>query len=110
MNCSARLVLNLNREAMACTGFSPPPRVFEATACRACLVTDAWSGVEQFFAPGDEILVAHGPDDLARYVAELPVDVAQGIGRQARLRVLRDHTCASRRFPSAPCDFVSPPH
>ncbi len=96
MNCSARLVLNLNREAMAATGFSPPTRVFEATACGACLVTDAWSGVEQFFAPGDEILVAHGPDDLARYVAELPVDVAQGIGRQARLRVLRDHTYASR--------------
>lgn len=96
MNCSARLVLNLNREAMAATGFSPPTRVFEATACGACVVTDAWEGVAQFFTPDAEILVAEGPEDLARYVAEISPREAQEIGRRARQRVLRDHTYASR--------------
>ena len=70
LNCSARLVLNLNREAMAATGFSPPTRVFEAAACGACLVSDAWEGVDRFFAPGEEVLLAGGPEDLARYVRD----------------------------------------
>ncbi|MDQ3703511.1 MAG: glycosyltransferase [Chloroflexota bacterium] len=96
LNCSARLVLNLNRDAMAATGFSPPTRVFEATACGACVVTDAWEGVAQFFTPGAEILVAQGPEDLAGYIADISPGTAQAIGRRARQRVLRDHTYASR--------------
>jgi spore maturation protein CgeB len=60
INCSARMVLNINRESMARTGFSPPTRVFEAAGAAACLITDAWTGVEHFFEPGREILVAHG--------------------------------------------------
>ncbi|HEX2034360.1 MAG TPA: glycosyltransferase [Chloroflexota bacterium] len=96
LNCSARLVLNLNRDAMAATGFSPPTRVFEATACGACLVTDAWEGIEHFFTPEQEILVAHGPHDLARYLAQVSWDQARAIGRQARQRALRDHSYASR--------------
>ena len=59
INCSARMVLNINRESMAQTGFSPPTRVFEAAGAAACLITDAWTGVEQFFQPDREILVAH---------------------------------------------------
>ena len=57
-NCSARAVLNVNRASMAAYGFSPPTRVFEAAGAGACLITDAWDGVEQFLEPGREILVA----------------------------------------------------
>jgi len=96
MNCSARLVLNLNRQSMAAMGYSPPTRVFEAAACGACLVTDAWDGIETFFAPGEEILVAQGPDDLLRYLDEVDWPRARAIGGGARERALRDHTYASR--------------
>ena len=96
LNCSARLVLNINREAMAATGFSPPTRVFEAAACGACLVTDAWEGVERFFEPQREILVAGGPQDLVRYVETVSPAAARAVGERARRRALRDHTYASR--------------
>jgi spore maturation protein CgeB len=96
MNCSSRLVLNLNRQAMAATGFSPPTRVFEAAACASCLVTDDWEGIDTFFAPGMEILVARGPEDLVRYLAEVTWPQARAIGERARQRALRDHTYASR--------------
>ena len=58
INCSARMVLNINRESMASVGFSPPTRVFEAAGAGACLITDDWAGIEEFFEPGCEILVA----------------------------------------------------
>ena len=51
VNCSARMVLNINRESMAAVGFSPPTRVFEVAGSGACLLCDAWQGVETFFKP-----------------------------------------------------------
>jgi spore maturation protein CgeB len=96
INCSARMVLNINRESMARTGFSPPTRVFEAAGAAACLITDAWAGVEQFFQPGREILVAHGADDITRHLREISVGVARRIGSAMHARALRDHLYESR--------------
>ena len=45
-NCSPRAVLNVNRESMARYGHSPATRVFEAAGAGACLITDAFDGVE----------------------------------------------------------------
>ena len=45
-------MLNVNRESMARYGFSPATRVFEAAGAAACLITDAFGGVETFFEPG----------------------------------------------------------
>jgi spore maturation protein CgeB len=58
INASARMALNINRDSMADVGFSPPTRVFEAAGAGACLITDKWLGIEKFFEPGREILVA----------------------------------------------------
>jgi spore maturation protein CgeB len=44
LNCTPRLVLNVARDSMAATGFSPATRVFEAAGAGACLVTDNWEG------------------------------------------------------------------
>jgi spore maturation protein CgeB len=96
INCSARMVLNINRESMARTGFSPPTRVFEAAGAAACLITDAWTGVEQFFEPGREILVAHGADDIVGYLREISPADAHGIGSAMHRRALRDHVYESR--------------
>jgi spore maturation protein CgeB len=95
-NCSARMVLNINRSDMAATGYSPPTRVFEAAGCGSCVITDAWEGISTFFAPGEEILVARTCDDLVRCVRATSAERAREIGAAARRRVLRDHTYAQR--------------
>jgi spore maturation protein CgeB len=96
INCSARMVLNINRESMARTGFSPPTRVFEAAGAAACLITDAWTGVEQFFEPGREVLVAHGAGDIVSCLREIAPADARQIGLAMRARALRDHAYEAR--------------
>ncbi|MBV9322812.1 MAG: glycosyltransferase [Chloroflexi bacterium] len=95
-NCSARLVLNINRSDMASTGYSPPTRVFEAAGCAACVVTDAWEGISTFFCPESEILVASSAADIAAYLRAIDGSRAASIGAAARHRVLVDHTYARR--------------
>jgi spore maturation protein CgeB len=96
INCSARMVLNINRESMAQTGFSPPTRVFEAAGAAACLITDAWTGVEEFFEPGNEILVASDAEDVVQYLRDIPPPHARRIGSAMHSRALRDHIYESR--------------
>jgi spore maturation protein CgeB len=93
---SGLATLNVNRASMARYGFSPPTRVFEAAGCGACLITDAWDGIEMFLDPGREVLVAHSGQDVARIVAALSRDDARRIGESARARVLAEHTYAHR--------------
>ena len=95
-NCTPLAVLNINRESMARYGFSPPTRVFEAAGAGACLITDAWAGLEQFLEPGREVLVAADGADVAAHVAELTPARARAIGAAALARVLSEHTYAHR--------------
>lgn len=92
INSSARMVLNINRDSMAKVGFSPPTRVFETAGAGACLITDAWTGVEYFFEPGREVLVAHGAEDIVRCLREIPPGKTRSIGAAMHDRALRDHT------------------
>jgi spore maturation protein CgeB len=95
-NCTPRAVLNISRGSMARYGFSPATRVFEAAGASACLITDAWQGIEEFFEPGEEILVAHSGDEVAAHVVDLTPDRARKIGQAAYRRVLAQHTYAQR--------------
>jgi len=96
VNCSARMVLNINRDSMAQTGFSPPTRVFEAAGAGACLITDAWTGIETFFSPGDEILVASSAEEIVTLLRNTTAEEAAEIGMRMRERALRDHTYGLR--------------
>jgi spore maturation protein CgeB len=96
LNCSALAVLNVSRESMAVNGWSPATRVFEAAGAAACLITDAWEGIEDFLSPGEEVLVAHDGGEVAAQLAELDPPRAVAIGRAARERVLSEHTYARR--------------
>jgi spore maturation protein CgeB len=91
-NCTPRAVLNISRESMASRGFSPATRVFEAAGAGACLVTDAWEGIETILAPGREVVVARDGRDVADALAELTPERARAIGEAARARVLAEHT------------------
>jgi spore maturation protein CgeB len=91
-NCTPRAVLNISRESMARYGFSPATRVFEAAGAGACLVTDAWEGIEAFLEPEQEVLVARDGAEVAAHLSALPPERAARIGRAARSRVLAEHT------------------
>jgi spore maturation protein CgeB len=95
-NVSPLAVLNIARDSMAATGYSPATRVFEAAGAGACLITDAWTGLEQFLEEGREVLVARDGRDVAAHLAELTPERSRAIGEAARQRVLRDHTYALR--------------
>ncbi|HUS14715.1 MAG TPA: glycosyltransferase [Chloroflexia bacterium] len=95
-NGSARMVMNVNRAAMADYGYSPPTRIFEAAGNAACLITDDWPGIPAFLEPGHEILVARDASDIAAYLHDISWDAARAIGQAAHARVLRDHTYAQR--------------
>ena len=92
LNCSARAVLNIARDTMAQTGFSPATRVFEAAGAGACLLTDAWEGIELFLAPDEEVLVARDGADVAQHLRALTPERAKEIGARARRRILAEHT------------------
>jgi spore maturation protein CgeB len=92
LNRSALAVLNVSRESMATNGWSPATRVFEAAGAGACLITDAWEGVEEFLAPGEEVLVADDGTEVAKLLEELTPERAQQIGEAAMERVLAEHT------------------
>ena len=92
LNRSALAVLNVSRESMAANGWSPATRVFEAAGAGACLVTDEWQGVEDFLAPGEEVLVASDGGEVAALLDDLDPNRARAIGDAALERVLAEHT------------------
>ncbi|MFP5245932.1 MAG: glycosyltransferase, partial [Thermoanaerobaculia bacterium] len=95
-NCSPRAVLNISRESMATNGWSPATRVFEAAGAAACLITDAWEGIEFFLEPHKEVLVARDGAEVAELVSSLDERRAREIGEAALKRVLAEHTYEHR--------------
>jgi len=95
-NVTPLAVLNVTRASMVANGWSPATRVFEAAGAGACLITDAWEGIDEFLEPGREVLVARDGRDVAEFVRKLLPDTARNIGAAARERVLRDHTYVQR--------------
>ena len=93
--CSSRLTLNVTREAMARMGWCPSGRLFEAAACGAAILSDAWPGLEEFYEPGAELLLAHSAEEVLTTL-ECDADELQRIARAARERTLDEHTCHHR--------------
>jgi spore maturation protein CgeB len=96
LNATPLAVLNVSRESMAANGFSPATRVFEAAGAGACLITDAWEGIDLFLEPGEEVLVAADGAEVAALVEELDCERARRIGASALRRVRAEHTYARR--------------
>jgi spore maturation protein CgeB len=92
---SSRLTLNVTRMAMARLGWCPSGRLFEAAACGTPLLSDRWSGLEEFFKPGEEILVAANESDALDALDLSDAELAR-VGRAARERTLAEHTSERR--------------
>ncbi|MFL5612039.1 MAG: glycosyltransferase [Gemmatimonadaceae bacterium] len=91
-----RFTLNVTRADMVAAGWSPSVRLFEAAACATPIVSDPWDGLEAFFAPDNEILIARTAADTLRCLCELDEAERAAIGQRARARVLAAHTAAHR--------------
>jgi len=92
---SSRLTLNVTRQAMANMGWCPSGRLFEAAACGTPLLSDVWDGIDAFFEPGEEILLARDAHD-ALTAFELGDAELRRMARRARERTLDQHSSERR--------------
>lgn len=92
---SSRITLNVTRTAMAAMGWCPSGRLFEAAACGVPILSDVWDGLDAFFEPGQDILVARSTGDVMAAL-DLPWDARRDVARRARARVLDEHTAGHR--------------
>jgi spore maturation protein CgeB len=92
---SSRLTLNLTRPSMAQMGWCPSGRMFEAAACGAAVVSDYWDGLQEFFRPGADLLVANSTDDVLDALAAGDGEIER-VARAGQERVLAQHTSAHR--------------
>lgn len=89
--CSSTLTLNVTRAAMASRGYCPSGRLFEAAACATPLLSDTFEGLDTFFEPGKEILLARSTEEAIEAMSLPPSELAR-IGHAAQKRVLAEHT------------------
>jgi spore maturation protein CgeB len=93
---SARWQLNATRADMVAAGWSPSVRLFEAGACGAAIMSDRWPGIQEFFRPGEEILLPRSTRDVVEILTDTPEQKRLEIGAAIRRRVMRDHTAEKR--------------
>jgi spore maturation protein CgeB len=94
--CRQRFTLNVTRADMVSAGWSPSVRLFEAGACATPVISDRWAGLDAFFRPGREILVADDADDVLAVLDHVDEDWRHRVGIAARERVLNAHTATHR--------------
>jgi spore maturation protein CgeB len=87
-----RFTLNVTRADMVRRGYSPSVRLFEAACCGAPIISDWWPGLDAFFRPDEEILIARDPAEMRAYLQDFPEDRRRAIAEAARARVLASHT------------------
>jgi spore maturation protein CgeB len=69
--------------------------LFEAAACGAAIVTDHWEGLDTFFTPGRDLIVASRTEDVLATLA-MSDAARRACGEAARERVRREHTSRER--------------
>lgn len=93
---SQRYTLNVTRRDMVQCGYAPSVRLFEAAACGTPIISDPWDGLDEFFRPGQEILISHSASETLKVLREMPETERLRIGQAARARVLQRHTASHR--------------
>jgi spore maturation protein CgeB len=92
---SSQCTLNITRADMAESGYCPSGRFFEAAACGTAIISDWFDGLDHFFTPGEEVIIAHSAKDTLHALAEIP-EALERMGARARQRTLDEHTGTKR--------------
>jgi spore maturation protein CgeB len=92
---SSRVTLNVTRDTMKTMGWCPSGRLFEASACGTPMISDWWEGLDDFFTPGEEILIAHTAEESIAALQRSDDELSR-IAHAARERTLAEHSAAHR--------------
>ncbi|MGE5364982.1 MAG: glycosyltransferase [Bacteroidota bacterium] len=92
---SQRFTLNVTRQAMIQAGYSPSVRLFEAAACATPIISDYWDGIDIFFKPNKEVLIARSGFDIVKYL-RMNEEKRILLGKAAQEKVLSFHTGSHR--------------
>jgi spore maturation protein CgeB len=93
---SQRFTLNITRADMRAAGYSPSVRLFEAGACGTPIISDAWPGLGELFAPQDEILIVHSSSEVVSILTSVQAEQRQRMAARARERTIAEHSSARR--------------
>ena len=90
--------LNITRRPHATVHASSTCRPFELAATGAAVVSNPHLGIEEWFAPDDEVVVVSSVDEAVAAYEQLLADehAAIELGKRARERVLDEHTYVVR--------------
>lgn len=91
-----RFTLNITRDAMVESGFSPSVRLFEAAACATPIISDHWEGLETLFRPDEEIFIARSSNEVHKFLKDTSEEDRQHMGQRACERVLEEHSSRER--------------
>jgi spore maturation protein CgeB len=91
-----RFTVNVTRADMVRAGWSPSVRLFEAAASGVPVISDAWEGLDHFFVPGREIVIATSTDEVLHVLDTFDDHRRTAMADAARARVLREHTADHR--------------
>ena len=96
--CRSCINLNVTRSSHSTVYASSTARPFELAGFEACTVSQPYDGIENWFEVGKEIVVVNSKEEAVEaYKALLNDDQkARKIGKNARKRVLKEHTYAHR--------------
>lgn len=89
---AATAVLNVTSPSVAALECAPSARLFEAAGAGACIIGDAWAGLETFLEPEREILIARDTLEVIEQLNGLNPERAAAIGRRANERIRLEHT------------------
>lgn len=91
-----RFTLNVTRADMIEAGYSPSVRLFEAAACGTPVISDFWEGLDSFFEPNEEILIANSSEESLYFLLETSETERRRLAAKARARVMASHTARHR--------------
>ncbi len=96
--CRSKINLNVTRGAHANLDASATSRPFELASMGACIVSNPYVGIEEWFEPGKELFVINSAEEaIDRYRYLLNHEAERlAAGRAARDRLLKEHTFRHR--------------
>lgn len=96
--CRSKINLNITRWSHTNVYASSTSRPFELAAFGSCIVSQPYSGIDEWFKVGKEMLVVNSPEEAIETYKGLLNDEKkrEEMGKKARERVLREHTFKHR--------------
>lgn len=96
--CRSKINLNITRWSHTSVYASSTSRPFELAAFGSCIVSQPYNGIEEWFEPGSELLIANNSGEAIKLYRTLLAspEKRRQLAEKARLRVLKEHTYKHR--------------